>query len=183
MIEKLFEVGTKELRLRHGDLLRSDTTAIVNSIGSKMDMSGGLSAALIEKAGEATRIECERYKGSHPLLPVGSCFSTPGGNLRSMIIIHTSCPKRKEYTREEGEELFRRTVLGCLEKAERLGCESVSLPLLGTRYLGFHIVDSARIIVDVSAKFLLLSESIQSILIFCREKPAFDLVLNALNDD
>jgi len=149
---------------------------MINIVGKEIDTHSRMFNKLVHKGGEIIRSECERYKKKNGILKIGSCFTSPGGRLPSMIVIHSSCPMRKEHSEREGNEMLRQTVLSCLERAESMGCESVSIPLIGTGCFGFDVMTSSQIVLDVCSRFLFFNSFLSRIHVFCSERPEFDSI-------
>ena len=126
-----------EVEVIQGDIAQETTEAIVNVIGSNMDMYnfGQLSKIIAEKSGLQVQQECRQMGRQSP----GSAVMTSGGRLAVNHIIHivTESSDKKHLQR-------------CLEKGLRLAdtnaIKSISVPAIGTGGYGLPAVESAQII-------------------------------------
>ena len=126
-----------EVEVIQGDITQETTKAIVNVIGSNMDMYnfGQLSKIIAEKSGLQVQEECRQMGKQSP----GSAVMTSGGRLAVKHIIHivTESSDKKHLQR-------------CLEEGLRLadtnGIESISVPAIGTGGYGLPAAESAQII-------------------------------------
>eukprot|EP01096_Ripella_sp_DP13-Kostka_P016865 TRINITY_DN8381_c0_g1_i4.p1 TRINITY_DN8381_c0_g1~~TRINITY_DN8381_c0_g1_i4.p1 ORF type:complete len:754 (+),score=348.93 TRINITY_DN8381_c0_g1_i4:90-2264(+) len=167
--------GKKQLQLVVGDICAERSDAIVNPIGEDLNMSGGLSAIIIGKAGLSVRNECANYARKNYKLPVGECFSTGAGDMAMKFLIHASGPRNKDPTD------LAKTVKSVVEKAESLGCRSLTLPLISTGVFGFPVPDCARITIDVVSAFLSASSSLEDVRVICRDQATLDSISHIMS--
>ena len=129
--------GGMEVEVIQGDITQEKTEAIVNVIGSDMDMYnfGQLSKIIAVKSGLQVQQECRRIGRQSP----GSAVITSGGCLAVKKIIHI-------VTGSSDKAHLQR----CLEKGLRLadtnGIKSISVPAIGTGGYGLSAAESAQMI-------------------------------------
>ena len=69
------------------------------------------------------------YVEKHGQLEVGSCIHTSAGNLKCKHLIHIVGPVGDAKISELAHaELIHNTILGALEYANKLGCQTLSMP-------------------------------------------------------
>ena len=129
--------GGMEVEVIQGDITQEKTEAIVNVIGSDMDMYnfGQLSKIIAVNSGLQVQEECRRIGRQSP----GSAVITSGGCLAVKKIIHI-------VTGSSDKVHLQR----CLEKGLRLadtnGIKSISVPAIGTGGYGLSAEESAQMI-------------------------------------
>ena len=129
--------GGMEVEVIQGDITQEKTEAIVNVIGSDMDMYnfGQLSKIIAVNSGLQVQEECRRIGRQSP----GSAVITSGGCLAVKKIIHI-------VTGSSDKAHLQR----CLEKGLRLadtnGIKSISVPAIGTGGYGLSAAESAQMI-------------------------------------
>ena len=129
--------GGMEVEVIQGDITQEKTEAIVNAIGSDMDMYnfGQLSKIIAVNSGLQVQEECRRIGRQSP----GSAVMTSGGCLAVKKIIHI-------VTGSSDKVHLQR----CLEKGLRLadtnGIKSISVPAIGTGGYGLSAEESAQMI-------------------------------------
>lgn len=126
--EYVFPNGRK-LRIVTGSIVDQQADAIVNSIGSRLDMSKGVSRAVREGAGEQVEQELLRYKIVKP----GRVVATSAGNLSARFIFHGST---LGYSPDglvvPSRDVIAELVSNIFHLAETLYVASLAMPLLGT---------------------------------------------------
>ena len=131
--------GTRgiEVEVIQGDITQETTKAIVNVIGSNMDMYnfGQLSKIIAEKSGLKVQHECTQMGRQSP----GSAVMTSGGCLVVKHIIHI-------VTESSDKEHLQRCLEEGLRLADTNGIESISVPAIGTGGYGLPAAESAQII-------------------------------------
>ena len=129
--------GGMEVEVIQGDITQEKTEAIVNVIGSDMDMYnfGQLSKIIAVNSGLQVQQECRQMGRKSP----GSAVMTSGGCLAVKKIIHI-------VTGSSDKAHLQR----CLEKGLRLadtnGIKSISVPAIGTGGYGLSAAESAQMI-------------------------------------
>ena len=113
--------------IRKGDITKVKAAAIVNAANSGGTMGGGVALA-IRRAG-GTEIEAEAV--AQAPIPVGMAVATTAGHLPYRCVIHAPTMRRPRQ-RIPAENVAEAT-RAAVETADRLGCESLAIPGLGTR--------------------------------------------------
>ena len=120
-----------------GDLTKETTDAIVNMIGTDMNMSsiGQLSRAIAQAGGPQVQQECSQFGKQSP----GSAVMTSGGSLLARHIIHL-------VTGSSDKQHLQTCLLEGLRLADKKNLRSVSIPAIGTGVYGQSPLDSAQLI-------------------------------------
>ena len=120
----------------NGDLTKEKTDAVVNIIGTDMNMNtaGQLSQAIAKACGPQVQNECNQIGKQTP----GSVVITTGGNLAARHIIH--------LVPSSGSKLDLQQCLEAgLRQADAKKLQSVSIPAIGTGGFGLSAQDSAKL--------------------------------------
>jgi len=119
-----------------GDLTKERTDAIVNIIGTNMNMNtaGQLSKAISQASGPQVQQECNQLGTQTP----GAALMTSGGNLEVPHIIHIvpGSPDRQH---------LQACLEGALRVADTNNLQSISIPAIGTGDYGLSADDSAQL--------------------------------------
>ncbi|MFP4056133.1 MAG: macro domain-containing protein [Candidatus Brocadiia bacterium] len=113
--------------IRKGDITTAKAAAIASAANSLGRMGGGVALA-IRRAG-GTEIEDEA-KAQAPI-PVGHAVATSAGRLPFRYVIHAPTMRRPRQ-RAEPDNVGLAT-RAAIETADRLGCESLAIPGMGTK--------------------------------------------------
>ena len=126
-----------EVEVIQGDITQETTKAIVNVIGSNMDMYnfGQLSKIIAVNSGLQVQQECRQMGRQSP----GSAVMTSGGRLAVKHIIHI-------VTESSDKTHLQRCLEEGLRLADTNGIESISVPAIGTGGYGLPAAESAQII-------------------------------------
>jgi len=112
--------------IRKGDITKAKAAAIVNAANSSGSMGGGVALA-IRRAGGA---EIEKEAIEQAPIPVGFAVATTAGHLPFRFVVHAATMRRpRQRIPAENVGLATRAAI---ETADRLGCESLAIPGLGT---------------------------------------------------
>ncbi len=137
-------VGSSLLVLRHGDITREDTDAIVNAANSSLLGGGGVDGAIHRAGGPAILEECKAIRAARGGCPTGEAVVTGGGNLKARYVIHTVGPVWHGGKTQE-ESLLRQAYTNSLGLARSLALHSLSFPSISTGVYGFPIDRASRI--------------------------------------
>ncbi|WP_422123301.1 macro domain-containing protein [Planococcus sp. X10-3] len=150
--------------VRH-DITKMTTDAIVNAANSQLKMGGGVCGAIFNAAG-AVQLQqaCDRI--GH--CAVGEAVHTEAFELDSKFIIHTVGPVWEGGSNNE-EALLRNCYRNSLELAHRLGCESISFPLISTGIFGYPKEPALQIAISEIEAFLLKHEMQVYLVVFDRQ--------------
>ncbi|CAK8697151.1 unnamed protein product [Clavelina lepadiformis] len=130
------------VRVTQGDILNSDLDVIVNLVGERFDLTGGiLSQKVIAKAGQSVVQECN----SKPIYATKHYKVTSGGQLSCKNIVHMVSDQRSKPTAN---------LLKVLEVVDqKLKMSSLALPAIGTGNVKLSAADAAKAIREALEKF------------------------------
>lgn len=150
--------------LRH-DITKMKTDAIVNAANSKLKLGGGVCVAIFNAAGPPQLQQaCDRI--GH--CAVGEAVHTDAFGLDAKWIIHTVGPVWEGGANNE-EALLRNCYRNSLELANRLGCESISFPLISTGIFGYPKEPALRIAISEIEQFLIEHEMQVHLVVFDKQ--------------
>ena len=131
------ETGGIEVEVIQGNITQERTEAIMNVIGSDMDMCnfGQLSKIIAENSGLQVQQECRQMGTQNP----GSAVMTSGGSLAVKHIIHI-------VTGSSDKTHLQRCLEEGLRVADTNGIKSISVPAIGTGGYGLPAAESAQMI-------------------------------------
>nr|XP_039256224.1 protein mono-ADP-ribosyltransferase PARP14-like [Styela clava] len=133
-------IGNLTVSVRQGDITLETNTAIVNSTGTRFDLSQGMvSQAIIRKGGFQIQKEVKSAKGDNIRV-------TSGGKLSCAKIIHVVTPKNPDKIGV--------CLINILYTAEQQSCSSISIPAIGTGQLKLPSVTIAKILMKAIHEFV-----------------------------
>jgi len=133
------QVHQSTLELRVDNIIRQDTSAIVNEVNVNFKRLFGLNAAVQRAAGVKLKFAFEAIGP----LEVGQAKITPGFNLTANWIIHAAGPYF--LGREADGQLLAATYLACLKLASQYSISSLTFPALSTGSNNYPIVPAAEV--------------------------------------
>ena len=135
----------KTVEVVQGDLTQERTDAIVNIIGTDMNINGAgdLGKAVAKASGAQVEDECIKLGQQPP----GSAVMTSGGNLAVPYIIHM-------VVGSSAKQHLQVCVEKCLQLADAKGLKKISLPAVGTGAGGLSDVDSAQTVFNALRNIL-----------------------------
>ena len=130
----------KTVEVVQGDLTQESTEAIVNIIGTGMNMyeAGTLSQAVAKISGISLEDECAIQGITPGQHLAGTAIMTSGGNLAAPYIIHM-------VVGSGNLQHLQLCVEKCLQLAEANRLKTISLPAVGTGARSISYLDSARV--------------------------------------
>ena len=150
--------------VRH-DITKMKTDAIVNAANSSLKMGGGVCGAIFNAAGPGELQQaCDRIGHCE----VGEAVHTEAFSLHADFIIHTVGPVWGGGSNNE-EALLRNCYRNSLDLAHRLGCESISFPLISTGIFGYPKEPALRIAISEIESFLMNHEIGVSLVVFDKQ--------------
>ncbi|KAK3100147.1 hypothetical protein FSP39_015350, partial [Pinctada imbricata] len=126
--------------------------AIANSTSRSLELSsGGGSRAMLSKAGKAMQDECkEKYpNGVNP----GSFAETKGYNLDCKCVFHVVLTGWSQDKASQAEQMLLDLITEILKKCEENNLRSLSLPPIGTGFMGYQAKTVARIFIQAVQDF------------------------------
>ena len=120
-------MGRITVDIRRGDITKAKAAAIVNAANSGATMGGGVARAIRRAGGRLVEDEAV----AQAPIPVGMAVATTAGHLPHRYVIHAATMRRPRQ-RIPHENVAAAT-RAAVETADRLGCESLAMPGLGTR--------------------------------------------------
>ena len=127
------EVSIMDYKITMGNIVHSNTDAIVLPANTKLKEGSGTSRAIFEAAGKKKLTEACKSIGEAKL---GTAVPTSGFDLNSKYIIHAVVPKWIDGEHDEYENLCAAYV-AALNVADIMECESIAFPLLSAGNNGF----------------------------------------------
>lgn len=132
-----------DFELVQGDIAEQGADMIVNSAGTTLRMGTGVAGALREKGGEKLN---EAAILESPA-KVGSCVVTDAFNLDAEYVGHAvSMPHYGDG--KSTPDTVEQSVKSALDSAEKRGCESIVIPMVGCGLGGVPLITGARVIRD-----------------------------------
>ncbi|MBT2571785.1 macro domain-containing protein [Planococcus sp. ISL-110] len=153
------------LEIVRNDITKMKTDAIVNAANSSLKMGGGVCGVIFHATGpQALQEACDRI--GH--CAVGEAVYTEAFSLDAEFIIHTVGPVWEGGADNE-EALLRNSYRNSLELAHRLGCESISFPLISTGIFGYPKEPALRIAISEIEAFLIDHEMHVYLVVFDKQ--------------
>ena len=120
-----------------GDITQERTNAIVCPTTREMSLVGGVSAALLKKAGSDLKKACdaEAAKGNFP--SERKVVATRSGKLKCKQVFHVVFQRNDEKT-------FTTVIKSCIDKAIELKYSSIAFPAIGTGMQGFPAKEAGK---------------------------------------
>ena len=151
-------IGDRMLALRSGDITKIPADAIGNAANAALRGGGGVDGAIHRAGGPAIMHELNAIRQRIGKCAPGDAVATGAGNLPARWILHAVGPIYHDGTHGEAETLascFRR----CMELADTLGAESLTLPAISTGVYGYPLDAAADIAVRTVTGILRDSET------------------------
>ncbi|KAH9499181.1 hypothetical protein Btru_004357 [Bulinus truncatus] len=132
--------GAVTVNFMLGNILELKVDAIVNPLNSTLNLTSGLSKAILKKGG--SRINTELYS---PDAFKGIVQETTSGNLSNIkAILHVKCSNKETSDLKE----LRLAVKSCLEWAAKKGYQSIGFPAVGIdKLLKFSLLPACKCLV------------------------------------
>lgn len=147
--EAIYQIEHSQFQVIYADITSMQSGVIVSSDDNYISMVGGVSYAILQKAGETLREEVRK----HLPIKMGEVAVTTAGNLKAKYIFHGITIDYDNYF-FANEDVISKIVEKCLELAEYLGVKSISFPALGTGVAGFPFQVAAKIMTEKVSKHL-----------------------------
>jgi len=165
-----------EIEIVKGDIIQSDTEAIVNAANNKFWMGSGVAGAIKKAGGDIIEQEA-MAKG--PVLPGEAVFSGPG-RLRYKYVIHAAVMGQNLKTTGD---LIRQATIASLYVAEKLKIMSIAFPAFGTGVGDFPMTACANIMVKAMRGYEEFSTHLRRIQFCLFDELGYKLFSEALEKD
>jgi len=150
--EHVLKEGIK-IQVRHGDITEEVVGAIVNAANKYLDHASGVAGAISKKGGPIIQSESDMYIAKNGALEDGAVVSLSAGNLKCRYVIHAVGPIYHDG--KQGEDIFlTMAIRGCLDKANELKLESISIPAISTGIFKFPKPLCAEIMFNTTLNFI-----------------------------
>ncbi len=137
-----------DVRVIQGEIAAQSADALVSSDRTNLRMATGVAGA-IRRAADGP---INREAAAQGPLELGEVLATDAFGLDADHVIHAAAMPHFGGGGAT-EESIREATLGSLETAEERGCETLVIPVLGTRMGEFPFEAAARILVETIAGF------------------------------
>ena len=153
------------LKIVRNDITKVRADAIVNSANKNPICGGGAEYHIYQAAGHAELLAAREKVGA---LNVAEVAVTPAFALKAKYIIHTAGPKWNGGA--SGETLaLENCYTGALEKAKKLGCETIAFPLISSGVFKFPKDSALKIALKAIGTFLQTNEMDVQLVVFDRK--------------
>eukprot|EP01023_Acetabularia_acetabulum_P003743 TRINITY_DN11552_c0_g1_i1.p1 TRINITY_DN11552_c0_g1~~TRINITY_DN11552_c0_g1_i1.p1 ORF type:complete len:481 (-),score=68.84 TRINITY_DN11552_c0_g1_i1:693-2135(-) len=141
-----YEVGDKRFYIYRGDITKLQLDAIVNATDQMMSGGGGVDAAIHRAAGKKllqTILKLPEYE-KDKRVKTGDAVLTPGFNLLSTYVIHTSGPIFRLQSEKESVQKLGSCYVNCLNIATEKNIKSIAFPAISSGVFGAPLKISAE---------------------------------------
>lgn len=156
---KEYHINNSTIRIVFGNILDSQAEVIVNSSGSKMTMSGGLTKAIRQAGGDVIRDDAQRK------LPVnvGDVVVTTAGRLRQKYVFHCiTIDKSLDHSNTPNwisNDDIHQYILGhsidkCFQLLQAMELKSIAFPAIGAGAAGIPFDMVARMMSEAITRNL-----------------------------
>jgi len=136
----------------HGDMTEENVDCIVNAANSSLDHASGLAGAIVKKGGQVIQQQSDAYVAKNGKVDEGGVVVTAAGNLPCKHVLHAVGPMW--HGGFQGEEvLLGLTVRNCLEKADNMHLQSISIPAISSGIFGFPKEKCAQIMIEMVVQY------------------------------
>ena len=142
LVEKKFAAGVS-LQIVQGDVTVEEVDAIVNAANEQLAHGGGVAWAISKKGGPKIQEESDAWIRKHGPVSHAHPAWTSGGTLPAKYVIHAVGPV---WGDGDEDKKLSDAVIGSLQMADELKCESISMPAISTGIFGFPKDRAAEII-------------------------------------
>ena len=182
---KEYHINNSTVKIIFGNILDSLAEVIVNSSGSQITMSGGLTKAIRMAGGEEIRNDAQRK------LPVsiGDVVVTTAGKLRQKYVFHCitidTSFDRSNTPKDISEEDIHQYIIGhgidkCFQLLHAMDLKSIAFPAIGAGGAGIPFGKVAKVMTDAIARNLRKTNkslTVELYLLDCRgEKEPWDFL-------
>lgn len=145
--------GKRTLAIQTGDITKVPSDAIGNAANSMLAGGGGVNGAIHRAGGPSIMRELDAIRARRGSCPPGDTVVTGAGNLPAQWVLHTVGPRYVDGRSGEAATL-RACYRRCLELADELRAETVSLPAISTGAYGYPLEEAAEFAVRETTAIL-----------------------------
>lgn len=156
--QAIYQIEGTKFEVLYADITSLPSDAIVSSDDNYISMGGGVSAAILRKAGESLREEVKK----HLPMKIGDVAVTSAGNLNAKFIFHGITIDWDNYV-YANEEVVKSIVEKSLKLADTLGLKKISFPALATGVAKFPFQIAAQTMIDSISKYLSNGSKIENV--------------------
>lgn len=142
VVEKKLSTG-QTLQIVQGDITIDEVDAIVNAANEHLQHGGGVAWAISKRGGPTVQKESDEWIRKHGPVPHSHPAWTLGGLLPAKYIIHAVGPV---WGDGDEDNKLADAITGSLRVADKLKCQSISMPAISTGIFGFPKDRAAGII-------------------------------------
>ncbi len=121
-----------------GDLTDAPAEALCTSTNPRLSLMMGTGGSVRDRGGFEVLREAEALLAGKTLVP-GSVVTTSAGRLPYKAIFHCVA---SDANHRSSAQIIRACVANALAEADKIGCESIAMPLFATGHAHFKFVDS-----------------------------------------
>ncbi|XP_072049066.1 protein mono-ADP-ribosyltransferase PARP14-like [Amphiura filiformis] len=141
------------IRWKIGNLEDEMVDSMVNSVGVTAELShGGVSKAMLDKAGPALQREVKRRLGGNEM-DAWDHIKTSSYNLQCQEVYHFHCQGYDFFSRGQNKN-FSQSLIKLMTEANNSGMTSIALPAIGTGNLGYPPKTIAEVMYGAATTFL-----------------------------
>ena len=135
-----------------GDILEWQTDVLVNPANERLEHSGGLARAIVEKGGDIIQEESTAYRNRHGELDIGDAvMMKQTGALKCKAIVHAVGPKWKQQSGKEEAYLAKATRETLSSSSTKY--KSVTFPAISTGIFSVPVAISAKAMISGILEF------------------------------
>lgn len=156
---KEYYINNSSIKIIFGDITKSQTDVIVNSCGSRMAMSGGLSLAIRQAGGDVIREDAQ----SKLPVNIGDVLVSTAGCLPHKYVFHCiTIDKSKDHSNtptgisesEIDQYIIRHSIDKCFQLLQAMDLESIAFPSIGAGRAGIPFGKVAAVMSEAIARNL-----------------------------
>ncbi len=179
------KIGSIEIRVAQGDMLRVECDAIVNPANSRLSHRGGVARVITEAAGPLLNNACAdillRFGGTVPITEavVTDSYELKRFNKYSKIVVHSVGPVYSTGSDTE-IECYQQAIINALDKAAENGATYIAMPLIGSGIFHWPVELAARQTLGAISKWIGRGNSCKRIILVDIEEDKAAAMVNAV---
>ena len=146
-------INNTMVKVVHGELVKENVDAIVNSANSKLAHCGGIALAIGNAAGGEMQAESSELVERDGDVEPGEVVVTGGGKLKAKHILHAVSPNYQDGENQE-DEVMRKVLLNTYTLANHMELKSISIPAVGTGIFNFPKQQFGELLFDTLTEWL-----------------------------